>query len=282
MVLLSAPRADAAQEFRACPPAGRDTVPAPERSQRLPREVPMAYQRVLFLTVLGLVACGSNTDGPGGGGGSPGTGSGGSGPACRAASQACAVTSDCCANLICTGNVCTAPPQCRSTGQACAVTSDCCSSLACLSNKCQTPPPADVCGDGICSGSESPASCCRDCGCPGGSTCNGTSCVAVGLSSMTWQLTDSCFDGEDIEVRYFDATDLGFWPPDPTQVYVLQQGTTESRTLACTTGAKICFGAEQPLHGFYWGLDIDASRSCAACCFTCTTTTVNPGPLTCN
>jgi hypothetical protein len=211
-------------------------------------------------------------------------GSDGSGPnsSCRAAAQACAVTADCCASLICTNSICVAPPTCRGVNAACAVTADCCSSLACLSNKCQTPPPADVCGDTVCSGNETSTSCCRDCGCPGGSTCNGTSCVSVGLSSMTWTLSDACIDGENVQVRYFDATNLGFWPPDPTQVYLIPDGTTASKTLACTTGAKICFGANEPGHGLYWGLDIDASKSCTSCCFTCSDTTVNAGPLVCN
>jgi len=131
------------------------------------------------------------------------------GQTCRAATQACAVTADCCSSLICTNNVCSNPPTCRAANTACAVTADCCSPLVCLGNRCQVAPPSDVCGDAICSGVETTASCCRDCGCPAGTTCNGTTCVNVGLSNMTWSMTHACPTGEQIELRFFDVTNLG-------------------------------------------------------------------------
>src|SRR5262245_55480592 len=202
-------------------------------------------------------------------------------PTCRAATQACAVTADCCSSLICTNNVCTAAPTCRAASTACATTADCCSPLVCLTNRCQTAPPADVCGDGICSGNETTTSCCRDCGCPSGSTCNGTTCVNVGLSNMTWSMQHVCANGEQIELRFFDVTNLGIWPSDLTQVYVLPSGVTQQVTLACTTGAQICFGGREVAHGLYWGVDTDFSQDCTDCCQICSTTTINQA-LTCN
>jgi hypothetical protein len=98
---------------------------------------------------------------------------------------------------------------------------------------------------------------------------------------MGWSTADLCSNGEDIEIRFFDTTNLVVWPADLTQVFVLRTGQTQGINLACTTGAQICFGADQPNHGLYWGLDIDASQSCTSCCATCANVTINQ-PLSCN
>lgn len=210
-----------------------------------------------------------------------GSGGGGGSETCRSTTEACAVTADCCDSLICTNNVCTPPATCRAANAACAVTADCCNPLVCLANRCQIAPPADVCGDDICSGNETSTSCCSDCGCPGGTTCNGTTCINVGFSNMTWNMAHQCPNGETIELRFFDVTNFGVWPSDLTEVYVLPSAQTQGVTLACTTGAQICFGGRQPQHGLFWGIDTDASKPCTACCLTCATGTTNQA-LTCN
>lgn len=229
--------------------------------------------------------CVQRPTGTGGAGGSAGAagpvpGTGGAGAMCRGATQACANSADCCPSLICTSNMCLAPPSCRAAAATCAVTADCCNPLICLGNVCQAA-PTDTCGDGRCTGTESTATCCRDCGCPTGTTCNGTSCVNVGVSTMTWNVTNSCANGEAIELRFFDVTNLMVWPDNLSQVYTVGQGETRSHPLACTTGATICFGADQPQHALFWGLDIDATQPCDACCALCANTTVAQS-LTCN
>jgi hypothetical protein len=103
----------------------------------------------------------------------------------------------------------------------------------------------------------------------------------VGLTTIDWQFTDSCLDGEDIQVRYFDVTNGGFWPSDPGQVYVFHPGLSGHDYLSCTVGAKICYGANQPAHGLYWGVDIDNSEPCTDCCATCGAGNVSQ-TLTCN
>ena len=37
---------------------------------------------------------------------------------------------------------------------------------------------------------------------------------------MTWSMTHACPTGEQIELRFFDVTNLGVWPADLTQVFV--------------------------------------------------------------
>jgi hypothetical protein len=98
---------------------------------------------------------------------------------------------------------------------------------------------------------------------------------------MEWVVTNSCFNGEDIELRFFDTTNRLVWPPEPGYVYVLPEGETRSQLLSCLTGSRICLGARQELHGFYWGVDINWSQSCAACCYTCSNVSVNFPPLVC-
>ncbi len=52
-------------------------------------------------------------------------------------------------------------------------------------------------------------------------------------------------------------------------------------TQNCVLGATLCFGARQSSNG-YWGVDIDNSSHCAACCFTCGNGNPITQNLTCN
>jgi len=53
------------------------------------------------------------------------------------------------------------------------------------------------CGDGVCNGGESQASCCGDCGCASGYSCSGASCVcsssAVRLQNVMPDSNQYCF-----------------------------------------------------------------------------------------
>jgi hypothetical protein len=165
-----------------------------------------------------------------------------------------------------------APPSCRTANETCEVTADCCNPLVCIQGSCQA--QTVECGDNKCSGSENSNTCCEDCGCPIGAVCNnGITCTTVGISTLDWTIADECYNGEEIEFRFFDITDGSVWP-NLSQVYVLDGGTSSTYSLDCTTGDQICFGGGQPVHGLYWGLDSDGSRSCSSCCFSCSNASV--------
>jgi hypothetical protein len=98
---------------------------------------------------------------------------------------------------------------------------------------------------------------------------------------MTWDLTNLCFDGETTELRFFDPQNGIMWPDSTLGPYLLPPGAIVSHTVECITRATICYGARQPAHGIYWGVDSDGSQPCVGCCFTCATATVTAPPLSC-
>jgi len=52
-------------------------------------------------------------------------------------------------------------------------------------------PPISSCGDGTCNAGETRSSCCRDCGCAAGQSCQGNSCAAVQVCTSDSQCNDN-------------------------------------------------------------------------------------------
>lgn len=92
---------------------------------------------------------------------------------------------------------CTAPPEpvCRLSGESCGPTEGCCEGLNCSGGTCQqliqsgpddggSGGGADAggpsCGNRVCDGDETAATCCQDCPCPSGYSCNANRCVSTG------------------------------------------------------------------------------------------------------
>ncbi len=199
-------------------------------------------------------------------------------PMCRSNTEACAETTDCCDGLICAGNQCQPPPVCAALTQACAATTDCCDGLVCLGNQCQLPP---VCGDGTCSGGETAATCCNDCGCAGQTVCSNNQCVTPS-ATIRFTMRDSCDDGRGLGLRYFDPDNGIIWPADLTQVFTIPPGETRFVDLACVPGGRVCYGARtNPDSGVFWGVDIDGSKGCDNCCARCGQHAEFPGDLIC-
>ncbi len=107
--------------------------------------------------------------------------------------------------------------------------------------------------------------------CPAGFECSAATVTCQRSSGlMAWTMTDSCADGEGIQVRYFDTTNGLHWPGDPTQVFTIGSGLTVEDDLACLPGAMVCYGAEpNPSDGRSWGASLDGSLGCPACCAVC-------------
>lgn len=95
----------------------------------------------------------------------------------------------------------TPPAACRPIGQSCGPSESCCEELTCTGGSCQmrTPSPphgddagvpdggggrgdagAPICGNKMCEPGESAETCCVDCACPSGYSCNAKSCVRDG------------------------------------------------------------------------------------------------------
>lgn len=77
-----------------------------------------------------------------------------------------------------------------------------------------------------------------------GSNPNGQQASGSGNNVVTFQMTDSCNDGNTVYYRYFDSTDNLLWP-NSSEFYEVGPGNSYTSNLQCKTGAKICFGATE-------------------------------------
>jgi hypothetical protein len=87
-----------------------------------------------------------------------------------------------------------------------------------------------------------------------------------GSAMLTFTLQHAC-GTQPIQVRFFDKANNIVWPSASTTI-ALEPGKTESYTLKCIPGARICFGAAQA--DSVWGVTLANSRECQACCAVCT------------
>ena len=148
---------------------------------------------------------------------------------CGSVGYGCSTASDCCAPLNCPSGVCSTPSVCRATGQLCVNTNDCCVGLVCA----------------------------------------GGTCATGQVSTLTWNMTDSCLNGENIEVEFNDTVDHLAWPGNG-QVFIAVPGQSSHVALSCKTGTSICIGGLQPNHNLGWYAGLDGTRPCTFCCVTCT------------
>ncbi len=93
-------------------------------------------------------------------------------------------------------------------------------------------------------------------------------CPPSGNATFTYTIIDGCPDGLGVYTRFFDETN-GIVFPNTSQVYVINSGRSTVFRLSVKRGAKICYGAEPTdLDGSYWGVSLDDSQFCSACCNT--------------
>jgi hypothetical protein len=190
-------------------------------------------------------------------------------PMCRSLASPCEATQDCCLPFVCSANRCVPAPQCRIENQTCEGPRECCGGFMCQGGLCKPSGPA--CGDGMCTGGETPGSCCLDCTCPEGALCGlrTQGCVQTN-ATLKVTLTDSCDDEKGFGYRVFDRTNLVVWPPVLTSLFVIPAGQSRFTEVPCVRGAQICYGAEtDPSDGRAWGLGLAANKTCADCCAIC-------------
>jgi hypothetical protein len=85
--------------------------------------------------------------------------------------------------------------------------------------------------------------------------------------TITFDITDGCNNGIQIDYKFYDVTNNLVWPSATTHYNTLQFGETYHHALLCHDSAKVCYGARSA--GFYWGIDVDGSKSCSDCCIFC-------------
>ncbi len=159
--------------------------------------------------------------------------------------------------------------------------SNCCDDCGCPSGyECSSGSCTPSCGDGVCSAGETPSTCCQDCGCTTGYACQSGACQYVGTSSLYWTIADNCFNGDSLELKFFDETDKLIWPSYTTH-YVQSAGTSFQYGLNCTTGDLICYGATEPTVGDWWGVSVTGAATCTNCCVYCTNGSLSTS-LVCN
>ena len=84
---------------------------------------------------------------------------------------------------------------------------------------------------------------------------------------VTWTIEDGCFDGSQIEYRFFlrdSGGNLGQWP-----TYRVSDGEERTHHLRVReAGQMACYGARRRISGdtSYWGLGLDGYQACATCC----------------
>lgn len=99
---------------------------------------------------------------------------------------------------------------------------------------------------------------------------------------LTFAIADSCNDGLGLQVRFFDTTHGLSWP-SASSVYTIPSGGSGTYPLSVIIGSTVCFGAEtNPSNGVYWGVGVNNTHSCAACCYTVTHDMTVSLPLTCS
>jgi hypothetical protein len=226
-----------------------------------------------------------------GGGGGFGGGGGGGGGSCGngicdkgETADSCCHDCGCPAGLSCQNGSCTPNPgpvcgnnKCEAgeTSDNCCQDCGCPKGESCHSGKCES-----SCGNGVCDGNETPNTCCQDCGCENGYACQNNSCSYIGTSTMRWAIDNECTRGGPIHVRFFDVNDHLYWPGG--SYYTVSYGNTDTLSIECTTGNKICLGAGEDGLSGYWGVSLDGSKGCQGCCRFCANQTVSFPTLTCN
>jgi hypothetical protein len=105
------------------------------------------------------------------------------------------------------------------------------------------------------------------CGGPAAVSPSDASAVGGEGTALTFSLQHAC-GADPIRVRFFDKEHNVTWP-SATSHATLAVGATESYSLRCQTGARVCFGADEPAAKRYWGVTLANDRECAACCAIC-------------
>jgi hypothetical protein len=88
-------------------------------------------------------------------------------------------------------------------------------------------------------------------------------------STVTFNMTDACADGQKTHFRFFDFENGWVWPSPTTYWIMEEQNQAYSMMLQCIKGSEICYGASSETSDKYWGVALSGRESCTGCCITC-------------
>lgn len=88
-------------------------------------------------------------------------------------------------------------------------------------------------------------------------------------STVVFNMTDACADGQKTHIRFFDFENNLTWPSPDTYWEMGEQDQAYSMILDCIKGSKICYGASSEHNDKYWGVGLTGRGSCTTCCNTC-------------
>ena len=94
-------------------------------------------------------------------------------------------------------------------------------------------------------------------------------------STAVFRITDACDDGEEIYYRLFQDDISGGpwtdqWPQDRSLAYVTRPLDSEGFVqVLCPAGKILCYGAESTDARWSWGVGLDGTQDCPACCRSC-------------
>jgi len=88
-------------------------------------------------------------------------------------------------------------------------------------------------------------------------------------TTMTWNVTDNCSDGQVTHIRFFDFANNWRWPAPPNYWILEQQGLAYEMRLECFEGYRVCFGAASEGGDREWGVALDGATRCPDCCQYC-------------
>jgi hypothetical protein len=101
------------------------------------------------------------------------------------------------------------------------------------------------------------------------------------VSTVTFDITDSCNSAPTVDVKFFDKTTGGIYP-SPTTFYIQNQGDDHRYALQGNMDSQVCFGACISTNAnVYWGVGIDGTQGCQGCCSTFGKNDPTPVSLTC-
>lgn len=97
--------------------------------------------------------------------------------------------------------------------------------------------------------------------------------------TVKFRITDACDDGQAIHARLFQEMNpdessggswVAQWPKTQGHYYVTQSYDVESFVrVPCPSGQRVCYGAESADGRRSWGVGLDGTEGCQACCQNC-------------
>jgi len=91
---------------------------------------------------------------------------------------------------------------------------------------------------------------------------------APASATLSWTISDQCNNGAQIYYKFFDVTSTPelVWPAPPN-AYVISNGQSFQSNLSCSSGDKVCYGAQSGSD--VWGVGLNGTGGCTSCCGIC-------------